>query len=385
MAVDRRSRGVVYPALSDPLPRLPASYLTTIVPVRRFQAGFNSGRNLMALFGTDNVPRTRYPLRVEGGRSAAEFPQLTRAYPSSDTVIPMGTSLNEIIRDYPLHVWGTGLRLFLAEGWGAQRVYNQLAQGVRRTGAKTRPWNYIQQAYGREARLMADEQAAIDANAASSSEESLPSETASLDREFPRTRQLHHDTTQEQPHANVIGPPILDPAAPQLNLPYTAEQLENLGQEFRSLIEQERRRWLVADLAVQRLVSPGFTQLSQQEQDNAVTHRVMRTLGNWEQQLMQILGVEFHALITVQHVGYERELQILRAILDESPEGGFYDPVQQRQQQTTVYHAYLRLLNQIRVFRQRADNRLVSVLAEIRETAQRNEEAFDLADEGQWE
>jgi hypothetical protein len=102
---------------------------------------------LLAIFGNDEEPRTMYPLRIERARNGnlgdARFPQ-------AQTLIPARTSLREICARYPNHVWGSMLRIFRAEGWGSEKIWNALPSDVRHSVAQTRPWNYLQQATGRE-------------------------------------------------------------------------------------------------------------------------------------------------------------------------------------------------------------------------------------------
>lgn len=117
--------------------------------------GQDSGRNRFALFqDRDNVPRLAFNVRVEG-RSGLQW----KGYPSPrDTFLPVGMSLSEILAQYPNHVWNDGLRLFMAEGWQAERMWHLLPSDARNAGASTRKWNYLQQALGREADKVGQEQ-----------------------------------------------------------------------------------------------------------------------------------------------------------------------------------------------------------------------------------
>lgn len=131
---------------SDPPRRL--SYTPTSPP-QTLGSGYNSGRNRLAIFTSGNVdtPRTTFPIRVERGR----FGRAADArYPSADQILPGGLSLPEICAQYPNHVWGSMMRVFLAEEWHAERIWNALPQDVRHHTTRARPWNYIQQAIGRE-------------------------------------------------------------------------------------------------------------------------------------------------------------------------------------------------------------------------------------------
>jgi hypothetical protein len=117
--------------------------------------GQDSGRNRLAIFqDIDNTPRLAYNIRVEG-RTGTQW----EGYRSPRKVfLPVGASLSEILAHYPNHVWNDGLRLFMAEGWQAEKMWNILPTDARNDGANTRKWNYLQQALGREADKVGQEQ-----------------------------------------------------------------------------------------------------------------------------------------------------------------------------------------------------------------------------------
>lgn len=152
------------PPRSGPLARLPP------IDQARIQShtigpGWGSGCDLVAFFGDDPVPRLRYTLSTNRGRDGRkdENGRLHMVgkqkgrdpkYPSSFDPLPMGTPLDNAVRSYPNHVWGNFLRVLMAEGFSEKRVYDLLpADFAHRHGSKAddkRPWNYLQQAYGRE-------------------------------------------------------------------------------------------------------------------------------------------------------------------------------------------------------------------------------------------
>lgn len=139
---------------SDPIQRLPATH-----PIRQ-QAitvghGTRGGINQLAFFGGETVARTIHPLTVERGRVGRAG---SSAYPSADTVLPARLTLAEICRLYPNHVWGSLLRVFIAEGWTAEQVWQALPASYRHNEASTRPWNYLQAAFGRETDQMTREE-----------------------------------------------------------------------------------------------------------------------------------------------------------------------------------------------------------------------------------
>lgn len=116
--------------------------------------GENSGRNKLAIFSdTDDTPRLASNIQLEGRRNTQ-----WQGYPSPQYVfLPVGLSLAEVLAHYPNHVWNDGLRLFMAEGWIAEKMWHGLPTDARNTGASTRQWNYLQQALGREADKIAKE------------------------------------------------------------------------------------------------------------------------------------------------------------------------------------------------------------------------------------
>lgn len=154
----RKSRTRWWPPLSDPqniYPSLRQRKADIGQQVITLGRGQDSGRNRLAIFqDTDDIPRLAFNIRVEG-RTGIQW----KGYPSpSESFLPVGTSLSEILAHYPNHVWNDGLRLFMAEGWQAEKMWNVLPKDARNDGASTRKWNYLQQALGREADKIGQEQ-----------------------------------------------------------------------------------------------------------------------------------------------------------------------------------------------------------------------------------
>lgn len=115
--------------------------------------GQNSGRNRLAIFqDTDTIPRLAFNIRVQG-RTQWKGYLLPKDY-----VLPVGISLSEILAHYPNHVWNDGLRLFMAEGWQAEGMWQATPIDARNNGARDREWNYLQQALGREADKIGEEE-----------------------------------------------------------------------------------------------------------------------------------------------------------------------------------------------------------------------------------
>jgi hypothetical protein len=69
---------------------------------------------------------------------------------SSTTAVPASQTLVEIARNYPNYIWGDILRVYIAEGWDAEAVWRALPANFRHNTSQVRPWNYLQQAFGRK-------------------------------------------------------------------------------------------------------------------------------------------------------------------------------------------------------------------------------------------
>lgn len=126
--------------------RYPAGTVLSHTP-HRIPLGEGSGSDLMALFGDDTEPRTKWPLVVERARVGKS---VYAGYPAGDTVLPAHLTLEQIASQYANHVWGQMLRVFVAEGWDAPRIYKALPLDARAKRQKGRPWNFLQHGIGRE-------------------------------------------------------------------------------------------------------------------------------------------------------------------------------------------------------------------------------------------
>ncbi|RMZ80981.1 hypothetical protein DV738_g2384, partial [Chaetothyriales sp. CBS 135597] len=120
--------------------------------------GRQSGRNHLAKFGNDPTPRLKWALIIRNTKEEQNN-ATARAYPDPKAVpVPARTSLKEMCEKYPRHVWGTGLRLFGCEQWGAREIWQLLPRDYRLESAAQRPWNYLQAAMGRELDKVAAEE-----------------------------------------------------------------------------------------------------------------------------------------------------------------------------------------------------------------------------------
>lgn len=157
LAGTRKSRSRNWPARSANYPVIESSsvwFEEEGSKIKKIGQGMNAGQNLMAIFrDLDDKPRTKYLLEVERGRNVKHWPQ----YPRFNQPLRAGMSLEDICLECPGHAWGTGLRLFIAEGWTGERIYRQLPLDAANHGAATRKWNFLQQAMGREVDRMQEE------------------------------------------------------------------------------------------------------------------------------------------------------------------------------------------------------------------------------------
>lgn len=157
LAGTRKSRSRNWPARSNNYPFIESSidwFQREGSKIKRIGQGMSAGQDLMAIFGDlDDKPRTKYSLEIERGRNIKHWPQ----YPHFEQPLRGGMSLEDICLECPGHVWGTGLRLFIAEGWTGEKIYRQLPPDAANHGAATRKWNFLQQAMGREVDRMQEE------------------------------------------------------------------------------------------------------------------------------------------------------------------------------------------------------------------------------------
>lgn len=157
VAATRRSRTRVWPEKSDVHEIISsfrdhnARYGNVVVEI---QPGADSGRNMMAIFeDKGEEPRLRYNLKVKQGKDIQVLPGWKT---HEEANVPMGTTLTEMCLYYPLHVWGDCLRIFIAEGWTGKQIWDATPPPAR-NHAQIRPWNYVQQAMGREADKIQEE------------------------------------------------------------------------------------------------------------------------------------------------------------------------------------------------------------------------------------
>ena len=113
--------------------------------------GVRSGCDHFVLYGKDKVPRLKYKMTVGKGKEVKANETEMLQYPDPmKTAIPAKTSLKEICQQYPRHVGGKGLRLFMSEDFDAREIYESLPEEFRQSRANGRKWNSIQAAMGRQ-------------------------------------------------------------------------------------------------------------------------------------------------------------------------------------------------------------------------------------------
>lgn len=120
-ASGRSSRTINETGLSQPHHRIASLAAQRIKCGQEYTllgTGTRSGCDLLVIYGDkDNFPRLRTNLRIvlsekESKQSQNKF----RNFRQPEMVdVPVGTSLEEMARDYPVHVYSQGVRLFIAE------------------------------------------------------------------------------------------------------------------------------------------------------------------------------------------------------------------------------------------------------------------------------
>ncbi|KAK5062964.1 hypothetical protein LTR84_005040 [Exophiala bonariae] len=172
--VDSARRGVrlVPPRSRQPLERLPWNTRINPRPVEisRLPDRWLSGCNHFAHFGLgphDEEPkpeehsqRLKYPIKLNRTRRKGhdDKGKYVVHRPDGAEIIPAGTSLRQLMTEYPNHSWGEGLRLLMAEGITARELYNYLPDEAKNTSGGARPHNNIQHAFGRELFKMEEEE-----------------------------------------------------------------------------------------------------------------------------------------------------------------------------------------------------------------------------------
>jgi hypothetical protein len=95
---------------------------------------------------------TRCPIRVEHLEKKVSYG--IAGYPRKDRdVVAAGLTLKEVCQQHPEQVWGTMLRIFMAEGWTPVDVYQALPEDVKdviKDRCHNRPQNFLQAAWRRE-------------------------------------------------------------------------------------------------------------------------------------------------------------------------------------------------------------------------------------------
>ncbi|KAK5073037.1 hypothetical protein LTR64_000556 [Lithohypha guttulata] len=122
---------------------------------KQIDDGVDGAKGLLVKFSDkDDQLRLKYDLKIVKGRPHSQWP----AFKSVEEInVPMGTTLEQMCQHFPLHVWGHGLRIFIHEGKTAEWIWNAVPPKARNKGSKSRPWNYYQQAMGREVDRMREE------------------------------------------------------------------------------------------------------------------------------------------------------------------------------------------------------------------------------------
>lgn len=184
-ALVRDARSIDYPPASDTNHEEIASLAQHRLDARgrsvELPRGWQSGRNMFAIFlDVDGKPRLRANMRITRGASNS---QQGVQWPESSVVLNMGLTMRDIITRYPLQLYGTGVRLLLAErvAWPAVRVDRTLPHAFAAQFAAQRNGNTIAQRCAREAKRMRKEQDEIDAEEAAAAAAAAATQAAQDD------------------------------------------------------------------------------------------------------------------------------------------------------------------------------------------------------------
>ena len=105
-----------------------------------------TGRNMLALYGDESVPRTKNRLLVEDHDDAGNV---------ATTILDGRLTLEEICSEYPAFVRGSILRVFSCEGWSSELIWKNLPSNTRQVSESGNPWAWLDEALDREKALMA--------------------------------------------------------------------------------------------------------------------------------------------------------------------------------------------------------------------------------------
>lgn len=154
MSIGKRAELLDQSAANEPLPlpaarklankhaRLPSNYSLYESTVKIV----TTGRNMMALYGDETVPRTKNRLLVEDHDDIGNV---------ATTILDGRLTLGEICSEYPAFVRGSILRVFLCEGWYPELIWKNLPSETRQVSESGRPWAWLDEALDREKALMA--------------------------------------------------------------------------------------------------------------------------------------------------------------------------------------------------------------------------------------
>ena len=122
--------------------RLPSNHPLDVSTVKMI----TTGRNMLALYGEDSVPRTKNRLLVEDHDDSGNV---------ATTILDGRLTLEEICSEYPAFVRGSILRVFSCEGWSSESIWKNLPSETRQVSESGNPWAWLDEALDREKALMA--------------------------------------------------------------------------------------------------------------------------------------------------------------------------------------------------------------------------------------
>ncbi|EXJ76925.1 hypothetical protein A1O3_10082 [Capronia epimyces CBS 606.96] len=350
------------PRVRDVMPRsAPHQRLSTnLVPSQQaitLGRGRNSGLNQLALFGLDDVPRTIYPLEVHRGRMGRAS---SSQYPAADTILPARLSLQEICKQYPNHVWGSLLRIFIAEGWTAEQIWQELPEDYRHNEATTRPWNYIQAAFGRETDQMTKEETGQKRVPAKRKKDDGDDDLPPLP--LPTTRQLGLPPLPSGPAIPVV-PSLMNPVlAPQsvtasapiptafaapvpmaMHMPAPAMQHQEDSmtvQQLQQNVTQQRDRIMEILLQIERM-------RTQSTSENVTVQATVIEYRNRQDRWIQSVAARFGHLAPGEDLGSLNIVDLIRRVFEiQNPNFSATETFLSYQARTTwfAWRQYLRLV-----------------------------------------
>ncbi len=125
---------------TDKHARLPSDH-----PVDSAVKIVTNGRNMLAFFGDETVPRTKNRILVEDHDGHGN---------GAIAVLDARLSIPQIFAEYPMFIRGSLLRVFSCEGYYPELIWKNLPSKTRQISEGDCPWAWLDEALDREMELM---------------------------------------------------------------------------------------------------------------------------------------------------------------------------------------------------------------------------------------